>query len=65
MDAETRLQRLNYIKIKHEKQHEIVEALEAENAPEEAIAKAKKLKLSIKDEIFAIETSLKSEGVKC
>jgi hypothetical protein len=65
MDAETRLQRLKSIKTQHEKQHEIVEALEAENAPEEAIIKAKKLKLSMKDEIVAIETSLKSEGVKC
>lgn len=65
MDTETRLKRLEYIKAKHKKQHAIVEALEADKAPEETIAKAKRLKLSMKDEISAIETMLKAEGVKC
>lgn len=65
MDTETRLSRLEFIKAKHKKQHAIVEALEADKAPEETIAKAKRLKLSMKDEIAAIETMLRAEGVKC
>lgn len=65
MDTETRLKRLEYIKVKHKKQHDIVEALEADKAPEESVNKAKRLKLSIKDEIAAIETLLKAEGIKC
>ena len=40
MDTETRLSRLEFIKAKHKKQHAIVEALEADKAPEETIAKA-------------------------
>lgn len=65
MDTKTRLMRLEFVKAKHAKQHSIVEALEAENVPDSAIMLAKKLKLSMKDEIAAIETALKAEGVKC
>lgn len=65
MDKETRLQRLEYIRAKHKKQHDIVEALEGEKAPEETIAYAKRLKLSMKDEIAALEAMLRAEGVKC
>jgi hypothetical protein len=65
MDTETRLKRLEYIKTKHKKQHAIVEALEADKAPEEMVNKAKRLKLSMKDEISAIETMLRAEGVQC
>lgn len=65
MDTETRLSRLEFIKAKHKKQHAIVEALEADKAPEEIVNKAKRLKLSMKDEIAAIETMLRAEGVKC
>jgi hypothetical protein len=65
MEKESRLKRLEYIKTQHKKQHAIVEALEGEKAPEESIAYAKRLKLSMKDEIVALETMLRSEGVKC
>jgi hypothetical protein len=65
MDRDTRLRRLEYVKTKHKKQHDIVEALEAEKAPEESIAYAKRLKLSLKDEIASLETMLKAEGVEC
>lgn len=63
MDSKTRLNRLEFLKNKHKHQHEIVEALEAENAPELTIKRQKQIKLSIKDEITAIETMLKAEGV--
>lgn len=64
MDTNTRLKRLNYLKQKHKNQHSIVEALEAEKAPDDSISAAKRVKLSIKDEIFSIETLLKAEGIK-
>lgn len=50
---------LRFLKDQHKKQHDIIEALEAEKAPEEAIKKHKRLKLSIKDEITALETEMK------
>ena len=65
MDTDSRRKRLAYIKKKHQKQHDIVEALEAENAPPEAISRAKRIKLSMKDEISSLETLLKAEGIKC
>ena len=65
MDTDTRVKRLNYIKQKHKKQHDIVEALEAEKAPDDAISCAKRVKLSMKDEISSLETLLKAEGIKC
>lgn len=65
MDKETRLQRLEFLRSQHQKQHDIVEALEADKAPEETITRAKRLKLSIKDEITSIESVLRAEGVKC
>jgi hypothetical protein len=64
MDTNTRLSRLEYLKAQHKKTHAIIEALEGEKAPEEAITRQKRIKLSIKDEITAIENLLKSEGVK-
>lgn len=65
MDTESRLKRLNYIEEKHKKQHAIVEALEAENAPDTYIMHAKRLKLSMKDEIETLKRILQSEGVNC
>lgn len=65
MNTKTKLHRLEIVKSQHKKQHKIVESLEAENAPEQVIAKAKRLKLSMKDEISSLETVLKAEGVKC
>jgi hypothetical protein len=64
MDSKTRLSRLEYLKEHHKKVHSLIEALEGEKAPEETINTQKRLKLSIKDEITAIESTLKSEGVK-
>jgi hypothetical protein len=64
MDTETRLRRLEFVKSKHKKQHAIIEALEAENAPDDSIGYAKRLKLSLKDEIASLETMLKAAGVK-
>lgn len=64
MDTKTRLQRLEYLRTQHDKVHRLVEALEGEKAPEEMINVQKKIKLSIKDEIAAIESALKAEGVE-
>ena len=51
--------RIRFLKDQHKRQHDIVEALEAEKAPEEAIKNQKRLKLSIKDEITMLENELK------
>ena len=51
--------RIRFLKDQHKRQHDIVEALEAEKAPEEAIKNQKRLKLSIKDEITVLENELK------
>ena len=64
MNAKSTLKKLAYLKTQHAKLHSIVEALEGENAPEEAIIKQKKIKLAIKDEIAQIETALKAEGIE-
>lgn len=64
MDTDTRLNRLEFLKKKHKEVHAIVEALEAEKAPEQTITHQKRIKLSIRDEITAIETTLKAKGVK-
>lgn len=64
MSTKTKLKKLDYLKTQHAKLHNIIEALEAEKAPEETINKQKKIKLSIKDEIATIESTLKSEGVE-
>jgi hypothetical protein len=63
MDTKGRTERLAYLREKHTKMHSLIEALEGENAPEEYISQKKRIKLSIKDEIAAIEATLKSEGV--
>jgi len=54
--------RLKFLKTQHKKQHDIIEALEAEKAPEEIVKNHKRLKLSIKDEIIAIESEM--EGLQ-
>lgn len=56
MNIENIKHRISLLKTKHKKQHSIVEALEAEKAPEKTIQKAKIEKLSIKDEIIALES---------
>jgi hypothetical protein len=63
MDTETRLQRLEILKNRHTTVHSLIEALEGENAPEFTITHQKKIMLSIKNEIDAIEVSLKAKGV--
>ena len=57
MDKDKKLNRLKVLNERHKKLSEVVEALEAEKAPEIAIKKQKIIKLSIKDEI----TQLKKE----
>lgn len=47
--------KLKFLKDQHKRQHDIIEALEAEKAPEEVIKRHKKLKLAIKDEIAELE----------
>lgn len=64
MNTNSKLKRLEYLKTQHTKVHNIIEALEGEKAPEDAINKQKKIKLSIKDEIAAIEVTLQAEGVE-
>lgn len=54
--------RLRFLKDQHKRQHAIVEALEAEKAPEETIKNHKRLKLSIKDEIAELEKEM--EGIE-
>lgn len=64
MNTKSTLKKLAYLKTQHAKVHKLVEALEGEKAPEEAINVQKKIKLSIKDEIAALEGALKAEGVE-
>ena len=47
--------RLASLKTKHKSLHDRIEVLTAEKAPDEIIAKLKKEKLSLKDEIFDLE----------
>ena len=54
--------RLRFLKTQHKKQHDIIEALEAEKAPEEIVKNHKRLKLSIKDEIASLENEM--EGLQ-
>lgn len=58
MNIENMKHRIDLLKARHKKQHSIVEALEAEKAPEKVIQAAKKEKLRIKDEIATLEASL-------
>ena len=58
MDIKNTEYRIELLKKKHKRQHSIVEALEAEKAPEKAIQKAKVEKLLIKDEIAGLECAL-------
>jgi hypothetical protein len=51
MTKEEWTQRLNHLEEAHAHQHSIVEALEAENAPDDVIKKAKVVKLNLKDQI--------------
>lgn len=54
--------RLRFLQNNHKKQHAIIEALEAEKAPEETIKNHKRLKLSLKDEIAELESEI--EGLQ-
>lgn len=58
MDIENTKHRIEILTVRHKKQHSIVEALEAEKAPEKAIQTAKIEKLNIKDEIAGLESAL-------
>lgn len=52
--------RLDALIRKHKFQHDIVEALEAERAPDDAISTAKLKKLRLKDEIERIKKGLQN-----
>jgi len=54
--------RLRFLQNNHKKQHAIIEALEAEKAPEETVKNHKRLKLSLKDEIAELESEI--EGLQ-
>lgn len=58
MNIENTKHRIEILKERHKKQHSIVEALEAEKAPEKMIKSAKLEKLNIKDEITILENTL-------
>lgn len=51
--------RLEILKKDHARQHDIVESLEAEKAPEKFIKEAKKKKLQLKDQIAQIEHEIR------
>lgn len=60
MNIESTKRHIEMLKEKHKKQHSIVEALEAENAPEKYIKIAKAKKLKLKDEITSLESLIKN-----
>lgn len=62
MDRNDKLHRIQILKDRHKHIHSLVEALEAERAPEEFITKTKKEKLKLKDEIVSIEKEL-NQGI--
>ncbi len=62
--TEKQMKNLRFLKEQHKKQDKLIEVLEAERAPEASIKNHERIKLSIKDEITAIEATLKLEGVK-
>lgn len=53
--------RLEWLKASHKHQHSLVEALEAEKAPDTSIMSAKKKKLIIKDQIAQLELKMQGE----
>jgi hypothetical protein len=63
MNIENTKNRLQVLKDRHKKQHDIVEALEGEKAPEKIIKKAKLEKLTIKDEIVSLEAALEEREI--
>ena len=50
--------RLELLKKRHKKQHDMVEALEGEKAPEKHTKKAKVEKLKLRDEITMLESKI-------
>lgn len=51
--------RLEVLKDAHKLQHQMVEALEAEKAPDHIVSEAKRKKLQLKDQITEIEIQMK------
>jgi hypothetical protein len=58
MNIENKKHRLELLQKKHDLQHSMVEALEAEKAPEKTINRAKQEKLALKDEITTLKKEL-------
>ena len=50
------LHRIEFLEKKHKELHNLIEALEAENAPDASVTKLKKEKLAVKDEIERLST---------
>lgn len=57
MKPESPLRAIASLKDLHQHQHDVVEALEAENAPEFYIKKAKWIKLTLKRKLEDMETN--------
>tara|TARA_B100000424_G_scaffold269373_1_gene266179 strand:+ start:719 stop:898 length:180 start_codon:yes stop_codon:yes gene_type:complete len=53
--------RISVLKEKHQELHLLIEAAEAENAPDEWVQRKKKEKLAIKDEIESIYRSISEQ----
>lgn len=51
--------RISILKNRHKEIHKIIEALEAERAPDTSIRNRKKEKLSLKDQIDSLTSQLK------
>jgi len=58
MNIENKKHRLELLQKKHDLKHSMVEALEAEKAPEKTINRAKQEKLALKDEITTLKKEL-------
>ena len=54
--------KLSHLEVKHKRQHEVVEVLIAEKAPEMAILSAKQEKLRIKDQIHHLYALYESDS---
>lgn len=49
--------RKHVLEVKHKELHQVIEALEAENAPDDIVQKKKKEKLKIKDELEKLKVT--------
>jgi hypothetical protein len=59
MDNDDRIHRIQILEKRHKQLHSVIEALEAEKAPEEYIKRAKVEKLKARDEMAALREYLR------